>query len=158
MVPPLPAPRALVLALVIAAAAIAPAIADTLYKVDIAVEGVKDSKLVDALTSASQLVSLKDHPPASNAALRRRAEEDLPRLQAVMKAEGYWQAAAAYTLDTNAQAGHGRGQGHAWAALPSRQGRIRPAIGRAGAAAEDARSGRARDRRSRAVGAGRGRQ
>src|SRR6185437_9679747 len=59
-------------------------------------------KLADALNSASQLVALKDHPPASSAALRRRAEEDLPRLQSVMKAEGYWQAEAAYTLDTNA--------------------------------------------------------
>src|ERR1700679_2453770 len=98
MVPVLPAPRALVLALVLAAAAIGPAAADTPYKIDIAIEGAKDSKLVDALTGASQLVSLKDRPPASSAALRRRAEEDLPRLQSVMQAECYWQAKAAYTL------------------------------------------------------------
>jgi translocation and assembly module TamA len=103
MVFPLPARRALVLALVVAAAAIGPAWADAPYSVDIAVEGNADGKLVEALKSASQLVALKDRPPPSNAALRRRAEEDLPRLQSVMKAEGYWQAAATYTLDTNAQ-------------------------------------------------------
>jgi translocation and assembly module TamA len=102
MVPPLAALRAPVLALVLAAAAIAPAAADTPYTIDIAVPGDADGKLADALKAASQLVSLEDRPPPSSAALRRRAEEDLPRLQSVMKAEGYWQAEAAYTLDTNA--------------------------------------------------------
>jgi translocation and assembly module TamA len=95
--------RALTLAVLLAALAIRPAFADAPYTVDIALDGKSDKTLLEALNSASQLVALKDHPPASAAALRRRAEEDLPRLQAAMNAEGYWRAEISYRLDTKAQ-------------------------------------------------------
>ena len=99
----MPRLRALTLAFLMTALAIWPAWADAPYKIDIAIEGSKDKKLLAALQGASQLVALKDRPPPSNAALRRRAEEDLPRLQQAMNAEGYWQAKITYTLDTNKQ-------------------------------------------------------
>jgi translocation and assembly module TamA len=76
-----------------------PAAADTPYSVE--VTGVSDSALKDALTTASQLVSLADRPPPSPAALRRRAEDDLQRLQDVMHAHGYWQTEVGYALDTD---------------------------------------------------------
>jgi translocation and assembly module TamA len=98
-----PTTRALTLAFLLAALAIWPAFADAPYTVDIALEGKNDKTLLEVLNSASQLVALKDHPPASPAALRRRAEEDLPRLKEAMNAEGYWQADISYRLDTSAQ-------------------------------------------------------
>jgi translocation and assembly module TamA len=74
-----------------------PAAADTPYAVDFA--GVGAASLQSALKGASQLVALADRPPASPAALRRRAAEDLRRLEDVAHAEGYWQARIDYTLD-----------------------------------------------------------
>lgn len=99
----MPRLRALTLAFLMTALAIWPASADAPYKIDIAIDGSKDKKLLEALQSASQLVALKDRPPPSTAALRRRADEDLPRLQQAMNAEGYWQAKITYTLDAKPQ-------------------------------------------------------
>ena len=76
----------------------APAVADEPYRVDFT--GVTVPALRDALKNASQLVALADRPPPSPAALRRRAQDDLPRLEAVLHAEGYWQARIAYRVDT----------------------------------------------------------
>ena len=86
------------------AAWILPAAADTPYSA--AITGVDDAGLKDALTNASQLVALADRPPASPAALRRRAEDDLERLADVMHAQGYWHAQVRYTLDTNESPAH----------------------------------------------------
>jgi translocation and assembly module TamA len=80
-------------------AATAPACADVTYKTEIKLEGLGDSKLAEALEAASQLVTLEDKLPASDAALRRRAENDLPRLAEIMRAEGYWTPKLAYALD-----------------------------------------------------------
>ena len=92
----------LLLAAVLAAALAAPAYADVEYKPEIKLQGLKDKKLSATLEAASQLVQLKDKPPASNAALRRRTEDDLPRLKDVMQASGYWMPTLTYTLDTGA--------------------------------------------------------
>jgi translocation and assembly module TamA len=80
----------------------APARADVTYKTEIKPQGLDDGKLAEALETASQLVTLEDKPPASDAALRRRAEDDLPRLAEIMRAEGYWTPKLAYTLDSAA--------------------------------------------------------
>lgn len=88
---------ALVAALALFAAA--PAAAAVEYKAEIRVPGIKDAALVEALDSASQLLALQDKPPTSNAALRRRADNDLPRLAEVMRAWGYWTAKTTYALD-----------------------------------------------------------
>jgi translocation and assembly module TamA len=77
--------------------------ADVDYRTDIKVEGLEDKALLEALRSASQLVALKDKPPASTAALRRRADDDLPRLGEVMQAFGYWTPQVTFALDLSAQ-------------------------------------------------------
>jgi translocation and assembly module TamA len=74
--------------------------ADVEYKTDIRLEGVDDSKLRDDLKAASQLVSLQDKPPVSNAALARRAADDLPRLAEVLHAQGYWTPKISYAIDS----------------------------------------------------------
>jgi translocation and assembly module TamA len=103
VVQPMPRQRLsfLLLAAVLASLA-APARADVEYKPEIKLEGLKDKKLSATLEAASQLVQLKDKPPASNAALRRRAEDDLPRLKDVMQASGYWTPTLTYALATGA--------------------------------------------------------
>jgi translocation and assembly module TamA len=57
--------------------------------------------LQDLISQSSQLVSLADNPPASVAGLRRRAEADVERFEAVMKSLGYYQSAISFTVDTD---------------------------------------------------------
>jgi translocation and assembly module TamA len=52
------------------------------------------------LRAVSQLVTLQDRPPATPAALRRRAEDDLGRLRPVLEANGYWAATLSFGIDT----------------------------------------------------------
>ena len=92
----------LLLAAMLAALA-APAYADVAYKPEIKLEGIKDKKLSSTLEAASQLVQLKDKPPVSNAALRRRVEDDLPRLKDVMQASGYWMPTLTYAIEAGAE-------------------------------------------------------
>lgn len=68
------------------------------YDTFIDVKGVDDKKLIELLRNGSQLVALEDRRPASLAALRRRAENDLPRLRDIMQAQGYWQAQLAFAI------------------------------------------------------------
>jgi translocation and assembly module TamA len=51
------------------------------------------------LRESSQLLSLRDRPPASLGALERRAEGDLKRLSAVLRSEGYYDGTADYRID-----------------------------------------------------------
>lgn len=51
------------------------------------------------LNDASQLVALEDKHPATEAALRRRADSDLDRLQAVLHAAGYYDATLSVDVD-----------------------------------------------------------
>jgi translocation and assembly module TamA len=68
------------------------------YDTFIDVTGLDDKKLIELLRNGSQLVALEDRRPASLAALRRRAENDLPRLSDIMQAQGYWQAQLSYAI------------------------------------------------------------
>src|SRR6185312_5525144 len=43
--------------------------------------------------------ALEDRPPPTDAALRRRAENDLPRLEQVVQAAGYWTPKLSYAAD-----------------------------------------------------------
>lgn len=83
-----------------------PAAADVRYDTFIETRGLEDGALIKALRSASQVVALEEKPPDSVAALKRRAEDDLPRLKDVMQAAGYWQPKLGYTLDTSAAKAH----------------------------------------------------
>ena len=64
--------------------------------------GVDDSDLADLLADVSQLKTLDDRLPASEEALRRRAEDDLDRLKEAAHSLGYWNAQFSYQIDTGA--------------------------------------------------------
>ena len=64
--------------------------------------GVDDSELADLLSEVSQLKTLDDRLPASEEALRRRAEDDLDRLKEAAHSLGYWNAQFSYQIDTGA--------------------------------------------------------
>lgn len=63
------------------------------------ITGVKDSDLRERLEAAAQLFALADHPPATVAGLERRAREDVDRLQATLRSEGYYAAVIDFALD-----------------------------------------------------------
>ena len=76
----------------------APAVfADLRYEARIV--GVDDSDLGDLLDEVSQLKTLEDRLPASEEALRRRADDDLVRLKDAADSLGYWNAAFSYQID-----------------------------------------------------------
>jgi translocation and assembly module TamA len=78
-------PAATVLAALLA---IAPAQAQVTYEP--AIEGVEDGALADLLGEASELLRLRDQPPETELALRRRAAGDVERLTEALRAEGYY--------------------------------------------------------------------
>jgi len=57
---------------------------------DVSIEGDMPSELRDKLEKASQLIALRTEAPSSRAALRRRVADDVNRLGAVLRAEGYY--------------------------------------------------------------------
>lgn len=52
--------------------------------------GVEDASTLQLLRSASQLISLDKNPPSTAAALRRRAEADIPRFTKVLQSLAYY--------------------------------------------------------------------
>src|SRR5262249_31345716 len=74
--------------------------ADLNYRAKIT--GVEDSDLADLLDKVSELKTLEDKPPASEEALRRRADRDLGRLTDAAHSLGYWDAEFSYDLDAAA--------------------------------------------------------
>ncbi|MGD9615609.1 MAG: autotransporter assembly complex family protein [Alphaproteobacteria bacterium] len=73
-------------------------LADLRYETEIV--GVEDSALADLLDEVSELKSLQDRLPASEQALRRRAERDLELLTDAAHSLGYWDARFSYRIDT----------------------------------------------------------
>jgi hypothetical protein len=57
---------------------------------EIAIEGVDDPALRDLLGQVSESQRLIDRPPSSLARLRRRAQDDRPRLLEVLRSQGYY--------------------------------------------------------------------
>ncbi len=93
----MPCCRTALLLVFAAVTSIGVAYADVPYIVEIT--GNEDSQVQQDLEATSQLVKLKDRPPASEATLRRRADDDMPRLKQVIEAAGYRAATIDYTLD-----------------------------------------------------------
>ncbi len=67
------------------------------YKVELT--KVKDATLAAALQSSSTLIELQEKPPEDVTALRRRAQEDLQRLQKALRSAGYYDGTVAITVD-----------------------------------------------------------
>lgn len=67
---------------------------------DVEFEGDIPDDLRTKLEETSQLESLKEDPPPSRAALRRRVDRDLGELGSVLRAEGYYGARIDADLDT----------------------------------------------------------
>src|SRR5260370_41320778 len=74
--------------------------ADLNYRAEIT--GAEDSDLADLLDKVSELKTLEDKPPASEEALRRRADRDLGRLADAAHSLGYWDAEFSYNVDAEA--------------------------------------------------------
>src|SRR5258705_418443 len=72
--------------------------ADLNYRAEIT--GAEDSDLANLLDKVSELKTLEDKPPASEEALRRRADRDLGRLADAAHSLGYWDAEFSYDVDT----------------------------------------------------------
>jgi translocation and assembly module TamA len=53
------------------------------------------------LRASSQLMTLADRPPATSIGLRRRAEDDIGRLQTALRSEGYYDAQIGLEINTN---------------------------------------------------------
>ena len=68
------------------------------YRVDFV--GVEDAGLLSKLQAASRLVELENRPPPTIARLNLRVEEDLKRLDAVLRSEGYYDASARSDIDS----------------------------------------------------------
>src|ERR1700752_789935 len=75
--------------------------ADLNYQAEIT--GAEDSDLADLLDKVSDLKTLEEKPPASEEALRRRADRDLGRLADAAHSLGYWDAEFSYEVDTEAE-------------------------------------------------------
>ena len=91
----------LTVALVTALVSGAGARADLNYRAEIA--GGEDSDLAGLLDKVSELKALEEKPPASEEALRRRADRDLERLADAAHSLGYWDADFSYDVDTSAE-------------------------------------------------------
>jgi translocation and assembly module TamA len=78
----------------------APVSADITYETSIDVRGAEDAELSDLLDDVSQLKKLEeDKKPASEEALRRRADDDLERLKDAAHSLGYWNAQLSDEID-----------------------------------------------------------
>lgn len=75
--------------------------ADVRYVTEIV--GVEDQALAGRLREGSQLVALQDRLPPSEAALRRRADDDVPQLLQILHDAGYWAAMIDVRIATDVQ-------------------------------------------------------
>jgi translocation and assembly module TamA len=70
------------------------------YKAEIV--GLKDDDLQETLAAVSHLIAETERPPPTLEALKRRAEDDLPRLQEALASLGYYGAELSYDIDAKA--------------------------------------------------------
>ena len=82
----------------------APVSADITYETKIDVVGVDDNDLSDLLDDVSQLKKLEEKKPASEEALRRRADDDIERLKDAAHSLGYWNAQLSEEIDLTSDA------------------------------------------------------
>jgi len=73
---------------------------DVAYKVEIT--GVMEDELRETLTAVSRLAAETERPPPTLEALKRRAEDDLPRLQEALDSLGYYGGSVSYDINSSA--------------------------------------------------------
>jgi translocation and assembly module TamA len=73
---------------------------------DVRFEGVRDKEILDILHTVSQLVTLQDSPPSTVAALRRRADGDIPQLIHGLRTFGYYNGKVDIQVDTTQTPAH----------------------------------------------------
>lgn len=66
---------------------------------DVRFEGLADSTLVGELRAASAAAQETGRPPPSLAILRNRARSDVPRLEATLRSEGYYDGTVRFRID-----------------------------------------------------------
>ncbi len=72
-------------------------------KYQVAIEGVDQPELRDLLNQVSEAVRLVDRPPPSLIRLRRRAEDDRPRLEQALRSRGYYGAEVTAAIEPDAK-------------------------------------------------------
>lgn len=72
---------------------------ETTIQYNVALEGVPDKKLRSDLKAASQLLALKDHPPATVSILNRRAQGDVPSFIDIFRGQGYYDVDVHFEID-----------------------------------------------------------
>lgn len=66
----------------------------------VVISGVPEDDITQLLRDSSQLMALQERPPATLAALRRRAEDDSARLVEVLRSKGFYGATVTPRIDT----------------------------------------------------------
>lgn len=74
--------------------------AETGLSYTVTIDGATEGNLENLLRQSSQLVALQDNPPATVTGIRRRAQQDLDRLAAVLRSEGYYAGGITYAVDS----------------------------------------------------------
>tara|TARA_R110001599_G_scaffold312714_2_gene520322 strand:- start:776 stop:2647 length:1872 start_codon:yes stop_codon:yes gene_type:complete len=69
------------------------------FSYDVTINGAPSDAIDDLLEQSSRLEQLSDKTPASQAALRRRAEEDVEGFQKVLRSEGYYANEVTFKID-----------------------------------------------------------
>jgi translocation and assembly module TamA len=72
-------------------------------KYQVVIEGVDQPELRDLLNQVSETVRLVDRPPPSLIRLRRRAEDDRPRLEQALRSRGYYGAEVTTAIEPDAK-------------------------------------------------------
>lgn len=91
--------RGIALAAALWGLSVAPAQADAPYTVELQKIPEMDPEVFDTLEASSNLIQLRDKPPASPAGLLLRARSDRDRLAEVLKSYGYFEGTIAITLN-----------------------------------------------------------
>ena len=78
-------------------------VAATVTKYHTDITGAPGKEVLDLLKKTSQLLALKDKPPATIAALRRRVAEDEQRFREVLESQGYYDGKLESTLALDAE-------------------------------------------------------
>ncbi len=73
------------------------------FQYDVKITGLGDGDLTDLLLASSQLMALRARPPETLAGLQRRVEEDLERLKATLRSEGFYAAKIDPTIEADAR-------------------------------------------------------